>query len=216
MSGINFNPLADVWSLRANAFGERCVVDLAISEAEQTDMLGFQNRVIMPVLLRNLRGDEQTVLDFGCGPGRFTNTLAYLIPTAKAVVGFDPCLELIKIANDKPKASTIQYVGDDPRELFKHFVRYFDVIWISLVLGGLPESILRPLARELFVMLAPGGKLILSEHISDFDQGSDFWRFYPERYYLDLFSPLSLRREESYTTRGNVVGVFTGHKPRTG
>lgn len=187
--------------------GKRCVLDLSIPEQKYEETTFWQMRNIFPVLLPQLYGHERTLLDFGCGPGRFTPALDRILPGG--AIGFDPCEELIHMAR---RSSSVPYFTGDPGEFLDSRKTAFDVVFITLVLGGLPPEILPELATKLIASLKPDGLLFLVEHVDPYNTGSDFWHFYPFQTYADLFRPLILQRVGAYPTRGNLVAMLSGRK----
>src|SRR5947208_7202047 len=67
------------WEERAKNHGRRSVLNTSHSEDEYDQVTEMQKREIFPHLVSALKGTEKVVLDFGCGPGRFTGSLASLI-----------------------------------------------------------------------------------------------------------------------------------------
>src|SRR5262245_29125919 len=60
------------WEARARSLGVRSVLNLRHTEAEIESVTAMQERILFPLLQERLRPDDRRVLDFGCGPGRFT------------------------------------------------------------------------------------------------------------------------------------------------
>ncbi len=81
------------WERRARAMGERAVTNASASKADLTRIAAEQRRIMFPILQSELAGDERLILDFGCGPGRFTAELATLIGGRE--VGVDPVAGLL-------------------------------------------------------------------------------------------------------------------------
>ncbi len=57
------------------------------SEEEVAAHTCFQKDRLFPVLRDQLTGGERTILDFGCGPGRFTPDLAQMIDGKAVMAG---------------------------------------------------------------------------------------------------------------------------------
>lgn len=200
--------LTDIWAERARRYGKRCVLDLSIPEEGFDAMTDMQRGHLLPLLKSQIHGREKSALDFGCGIGRFSYDIYRTVGVP--VVAYDPCKELIDLAKPSPY---IDYVTGSIHEFLALNRRWrFDVIWITLVLGGLQRPAVQDIADGLLKMLAPGGLVFFAEHTSDYLPGSDFWEFRPESYYLSLFKGVPTKRLGGYTTLGNEVSIFAGRK----
>ena len=85
------NPSADLvgfWEDRARRYGRRAVLNLGYEDVEYDSVTAAQKNELFPLLDKMLTGDEQLVLDFGCGAGRFSAALSTLV--GAKVVGVDP------------------------------------------------------------------------------------------------------------------------------
>src|SRR5258706_9271230 len=85
------------WDQRADNLGERSVINIKLS-APLEEITANQEKEIFPVLKKSLNGNERTLLDFGCGAGRFTQKLAEF--TGAKVVGVDTTRALINLARN--------------------------------------------------------------------------------------------------------------------
>jgi 2-polyprenyl-3-methyl-5-hydroxy-6-metoxy-1,4-benzoquinol methylase len=200
--------LAEIWSERAQQHGARCVINLSYVESEFEIVTRRQLAALLPILQMQLNGKEQTVLDFGCGPGRFSAALATAVNGGR-VVGFDICKELTDLA---PFSSGVQYVSSSTDAFFSSCQERFDVLWICLVLGGIPDDMLPAIAANLTSLVQPNGLLFLAEHMSEDNPGNDFWKFRTLERYLLFFPQFDLRKAGSYLDFGQEVGVLTGRK----
>lgn len=199
--------LAGIWTERARTFGARCVVNLSYSANEFDEVTKRQKGVLFPLLMDALSGNEKTVLDFGCGPGRFSGDLAAL--TGARVVAFDVCEELVRLA---PAGQNVEFLASSTEEFFQIYPDRFDVIWVCLVLGGLPDSTLLPLADLLTEKLNDGGLLFLVEHTSETKAGNDFWKFRKIEAYKELFPTIELNVVGSYLDYDEEVSILTGRQ----
>jgi 2-polyprenyl-3-methyl-5-hydroxy-6-metoxy-1,4-benzoquinol methylase len=200
--------LEAVWSERAAAHGARCVANLGYSEAEFDAVTARQQETLLPLLTKYLDGSEHSALDFGCGPGRFSEAISQALGGAK-VVAFDICKPLIDLA---PRTINVSYVSSSTDELFSSCREQFDVIWVCLVLGGVPDSLLPTIASNLARLLRRNGLLFLVEHTSDNNRGNNFWKFRTLAEYQALFPLIELRKEGFYFDFGQEVGVMVGRK----
>ena len=100
----NYKSEIEYWNYRARKYGARSVFHLGHSEDELEKITQFQKAFLFPKLEILLTGSEKTILDFGCGVGRFSAPLAK-ISNCK-VIAVDPIEHLIKMA---PKDDDVEY-----------------------------------------------------------------------------------------------------------
>lgn len=193
------------WKMRAEAFGIASVLNLAHGEAGIESVTEKQKREIYPFLKSWLDGTECLVLDFGCGPGRFTKDLASMIQ-GKAI-GVDPVSVLLSMA---PSAENVEY------RLMREGVipvpdSQVDVAWVCLVLGGLTDSILQQTARELRRVMKGGALLFLIENTSVKENGPH-WIFRTHDEYRQVFSWAKLTSLHDYEDLGERISIMAGRK----
>ncbi|OLE22997.1 MAG: hypothetical protein AUI36_33665 [Cyanobacteria bacterium 13_1_40CM_2_61_4] len=199
-SGIEY------WEQRAKKFGRRSVLNIGHSEEEMEKVTQWQKEILFPLLRRQLTGTEKTILDFGCGPGRFTRDLAELIH-GKAI-GVDPVERFLKMA---PRDDRVEY-----RHLSGGRIpcaaASMDMAWICLVFGGLtdPQS-LDTAVQEIDRVLKPGGLLFLVENTSK-KPDADYWRFRSPDAYRQLFRFALLAVMSQYNDLGETITVMAGRK----
>lgn len=193
------------WDDRARTYGARSVLNLGHRKEEVESVTRSQWETILPHLARSLRGDERVALDFGCGPGRFTPRLAELIHGR--AVGVDPIQTLLDLA---PKRPDVEYlVGDGHRIPLPDAGA--DVVWVCLVLGGIPDRDLPAVAREIGRVLRPGGLLFLVENTAS-GVSCDHWFFRPVDYYLALFPFAALAHLGDYYDLDQRISILAGRK----
>jgi ubiquinone/menaquinone biosynthesis C-methylase UbiE len=110
---------------------------------------------------------RERVLDIGCGSGGATREAARAVGPDGSVIGIDACTEAIAAARER----TPEDVGIDYRVLRAEHLhgipdRSVDCITASLVFEQLAD--LPQVARELYRVLRPGGRIVAS--VMDFDQ----------------------------------------------
>ena len=199
---------AHYWSERARRWGPRAVLDLRHDPAQVAEVTERQRREIFPHLREALDGSERTLVDFGCGTGRFTAELARLI--GGRALGFDICAELLAAAPSDP-AIAYARVGDAGLPLCSASA---DVVWVCLVLGGITEPRALDLAAaEILRVLAPGGLLFLVENTSELPSPSH-WSYRPVAAYQELFAPLALRHCGDYRDLGETMSILAGRASR--
>lgn len=194
------------WRKRAEAYGKRSVYNVRHTEDELDAVTQMQIEQIFPHLKEQLNGDEKTVLDFGCGPGRFTAALAEMIKGK--VIGVEPVKELIGLA---PKTPNSQYLhmkeGQIP--LPDHSI---DIAWICIVLGGIvKEKTLRQSIAEINRVLKPNGLVFLVENTTD-QPGQPHWKYRSFQYYNDLFMFAPLKNLSHYSDMDEEITIMSGRK----
>ena len=195
-----------MWKQRVKRFGPRSVLNLGHAEDEIEAVTKMQKEKIFPLLQCELTGQETTILDLGCGYGRFTKDLAELI--GGKAIGVDPIEELLGMApeNDHVEYRLMQEkhlpVDDDA----------VDVVWICLVLGGVvKQSILSELVSEIDRVLRPGGLIVLTENTTETDDG-DYWKFRSVGFYQALFQYAELKHASDYDDLGERISIMIGRK----
>ena len=192
------------WRRRVRRYGVRSVVNLGHKRAELDEVTQRQKDLLFPLLKQQLRGDERVILDFGCGPGRFTPDLAKLI--GGRAIGVDPMAALLDVA---PKAPDVEYHvihgGRIPLQDAS-----VDVAWVALVLIGItdPRALERAVA-ELERVLRPGGLLFLIENTHEReDLPHLIFRSIAE--YQQLLSWARLEHLHDYYDAGERISVLAG------
>lgn len=193
------------WRLRTRKYGKRAVLNLVHPEAEYDEVTRQQKSILFPALQSQLNGRERRLLDFGCGPGRFTKDLAELIHGV--AVGADVVPELLALA---PKTKDVEYclVGDLWRS---SPLPQFDVVWCCLVLGGIPDAQIRKTVHNFQRVLHPGGLLFLVENTT-VQQNVPHWTYRTAGQYRDLFPEIPLTPQVSYSDLGEEITVLAGRK----
>ena len=193
------------WERRARAHGARAVVNLAHPPASFEAVTLRQKELLLPLFRDSLRGDERTVLDFGCGPGRFTEDLAAL--AQGRAVGVDPVSAFFSLAPRSPRTEFVPLDGGRipcPAD-------FFDAAWICLVLGGLDDAAQAAAVAEIHRVLRPGGLLFLVENTSSLPDGAH-WRFRSVERYRQLFPFAPLDHLRDYDDLGERISVLRGYK----
>lgn len=182
------------------------MLNLGHSDASFDVVTDQQKAILFPLLKSELDGSESTVLDFGCGPGRFTQNLAELI--GGRGVGVDITPELLELA---PKSPNVFFQHINMGEL-PFTDASFDVVWACLVLGGIPNDKLNQNLSEIQRVLRPGGIFFYIENTSALSDTA-YWFFRDELTYIDLASFFCkakvLGRYEDF---GQRITVFAGRK----
>lgn len=109
-----------------------------------------------------LRGDE-TVLDFGCGSGRFSYWIA---PRVKKVVGLETTAEMIQLARKNDRGENIDFKVYDGIN-FPNLPYAFNLILSVGVLQYMKGETLQKNVDQLAQFLEKGGKFCLIEQTSE-------------------------------------------------
>jgi SAM-dependent methyltransferase len=193
------------WRKRVKKHGKRSVLNLAHPDSEFDEVTEGQKKLLFPLLSNLLRGPEKSVLDFGCGPGRFTSDLANLV--GGQAVGLDISQDLIRIA---PLADNVSYRVMADSGIPAYDLK-FDVIWVCLVLGVIPEPAIKAKAEALEQLLSPGGLLFLVENTSQ-KPDLDYMFFRSVSQYQAMFPSVALQALSSYSDVGEEISILAGRK----
>jgi SAM-dependent methyltransferase len=207
-------PGVEYWRRRAVDLGDRAVVNLDHPAGGDLDAVSDVHRTeLFPLLHAELAGTERVVLDLGCGTGRFTPGLAELV--GGRAVGVDPVAELLALA--APHADVdyrrmdegVLPLGDGEA----------DVVFTSLVLGGIPADALERTVAEMRRVLRPGGLVFLAESVSreavPAHPGDDreHWSSRTVHDYRVLVPWAGLRETGRFDDAGDAISVLVGHAP---
>lgn len=181
------------------------MLDLRHRDAEVDAVTATQAALLFPLLQKCLEPGDKRVLDFGCGPGRFTPLLAQLVDGS--ALGVDPVEQYFEMA---PRAANVEYRplrgGIDAPD------GSFDVVWICVVLGGIvSRRELERAVREIERVLRPGGLLFLVENTSDTHDGY-YWKYRSVDDYRRLFPSVALAAISEYVDIDQRMSVLAGRK----
>lgn len=195
----------DYWRNRARKFGDKAVFNAKHSDEELQQITELQKRILIPILKSSLTGEEGTLLDFGCGTGRFSEDLARTI--GGRVVAVDPIQELLERA---PHSPMVEY-----RVMQDHRIPLSDcsveVVWICLVLGGIVAPVrLKKSVEEIRRVISPGGLLMLIENTSMERTGPAHWRFRSVDEYKRIFDFVDLDKKGEYKDFSETISVMLG------
>jgi ubiquinone/menaquinone biosynthesis C-methylase UbiE len=191
--------------VRANELGERAVFDLRHDATELEQITFEQKQILFPPLKATLRGTESTLLDVGCGSGRFTDSLANLARCD--AVGIDPTAELLRHA---PQAAHTRFAQSIAGALpFRD--ASFDVVWCCLVLGALETADLDVACREIERVLRVGGVLALTDNTSA-GEGKQSYRFRSAAAYAAMFPRVGLTVAAEYRDLGETITLLLGRR----
>jgi SAM-dependent methyltransferase len=195
----------EYWEERALILGRNAVLDSRHGKREFEEVTAMQKKELLPLFRGQLTGEERLVLDLGCGPGRFTVDLARLV--GGRAVGADPVLSLLELAPRDPDVEYRQLVGG----VIPMGTGEADVVWISLVLGGVEDDFLPGEVREIERVLRSGGLLFLVENTSEKPDG-EHWKFRSVEKYASLFPSVPLVHLHDYRDLDERMSVMAGRK----
>ena len=205
---IDYDNTIDYWEKRTKKYGKRAVLNIANKDKSIGEITDFQINEIFPPLQKHLNGQEQMVLDFGCGIGRFGKHLAELIDGK--CVGVDPIQSLL---DEAPKTSNTDFLqiveGRIPLDN-----NTFDLAWICLVLGGVPDKDLQNVVNEIQRVTKNEGIICLCENTGERKDGG-YWFIRNEKFYQNLFTEFNLQTEHVYHDAGSPISVMIGRKKQS-
>jgi ubiquinone/menaquinone biosynthesis C-methylase UbiE len=156
-------------------------------------------------LTRELAPDAPAkILDFGCGIGNTTRSLASHFPNA-SIVGLDPSAESIRAASARRHPANVSFVSD-PTGTIPFADGEFDLAFVACVFHHIERPNRVAAARELRRVLRSNGRALMFEHNPlnpltrrvvanvPFDEGVELL---PKREGEALFSGAGLRVAES-------------------
>ena len=170
-------------------------------------LLNPLRRLVQPpmriVSRMNLRADAR-VLEFGCGPGWFSPSIARAVPHGHLTL-CDIQQEMLAIAMSRiADTSHVDSVVSDGRSL-PFGDGSFDAILLAAVIGELPDP--AHLLRECARVLAPGGTVTVVETRRD----SDFIR---QKDLVELMQSVDLHQSAIHGNRWEYTINFTSTPPR--
>ena len=152
-----------------------------------TYMAKWEAHRLVELVKRLYPGGIARYLDFACGTGRITQTVA---PFAKESMGVDISRSMLEIARAKcPGTRFIE--ADATRELLD--LGTFDVVTSFRFLGNAQDSLRREALTAIARLLRPGGHLIVNNHRNPLSISALLHRMTGGTHGMDL-SYLKLRR----------------------
>lgn len=198
--------LIDYWEDRVKTYGGKAVYNLGHNNVELDEVTTKQIDIIFPLLKKKLNGNEKVALDFGCGIGRFSKSLADLV--SDKVIGLDPIQALLDLAPENNKVEYFVYQEGKLNVIDKKI----DILFICLVLGGIKEYRIYKLLKEFKRILSPSATVCIIENISKIEQSNAYWFCRSKNWYENKFAFLDLKLVYTYEDLGEEIGIFMGKK----
>ena len=188
------------WAREYRTHGHKCVVDPGIDAATFASINIAQRRHIWP-LIKDCKKPGRAI-DYGSGPGRFTDLLVKAVDGP--AIAYDPCISLM--ARTEYEDPRVSFFCGDTKTLGK-----FELVFVWCVLGGLKAPALEHSISEISELLAPGGLLILGDHTAA-EQPKYLWQFRRPEFYPAAFEAAGIRLSAvaSVPQHKNAVTVFAG------
>jgi SAM-dependent methyltransferase len=157
----DWNHQISEWNDRVRQMGVLSATHRAdiCGESQGRKLMEQQKAIFFPHLKAQLRGTEKTILDFGCGGGRWTDVLADLIHGT--AIGVDPIKIILDIAEGRSKFLLYEN-GVLPIESAS-----IDVVWSCSVLNTIKsDDMLDETVKELHRVLRPDGLYFMTEVVA--------------------------------------------------
>lgn len=193
------------WNANAAEHGAYSVIDGRHPPSDYDYVTKRTKEIIYPLVQEQLDGTEQTLLDFGCGPGRFTGDLAEMIDGR--AIGVDVTKKLIEIAAPHPRVHFLYSESIFDEDL----ITSFDVVFIFCVLGGINNNELTEIANNLLEVLNDDGLLFIIESTAP-AAVKDTWRIFTSDQIIRLFPGVDLRPIGVFHDANQERTVFCGRK----
>ena len=190
------------WRQRAKSFGPNGVYNLSLNEHEKKEITELQFSIISKIMLSFKTQGFRKVLDYGCGPGRFTKLLSEV--TASKVIGVDIVPEFINYAKMNDEFNDYKLLQ---KNTIPVLTKSIDVIFICLVLGALTENEIKKMKRELIRVSISCPKILIIENTTE-GLKSNHWNYRKIEFYENLFSEFNLKATDSYFEGKEKITVF--------
>ena len=139
-----------------------------------------------------------TVLDLGCGTGRFSSLFAERLQTR--VIGLDPALAMLRAANQREDSDNLFYAAARSEQLPLADC-CCDVAWLSQMIHHVRDR--EACARELRRVLRRGGHVLIRGAFADrLDGFPAFLRFFPGARDIMMQFPTSDQVQAAFRSAG--------------
>lgn len=209
----SYKPIASKeinWDDRFSQLGSYGVIDTRHPLREFSYVTERQKKIIFPLFKSQLLGTEKNILDFGCGPGRFTFDLAAIIKGQ--AIGVDVTKGYIHLARDQLNdinKKNVKFIHS--RSFLNSNKVKFDIIWICLVLGGISDINMAEISKKISRNLNTNGLLFIIESTSKKNK-KGLWNTRTVSEVIGFFNGVNLKRISLYIDANQEISIFAGRK----
>jgi glycosyltransferase involved in cell wall biosynthesis/SAM-dependent methyltransferase len=201
------SPMINIWDQRASRLQHRSVGYHSWNETRfEEETKRWWERLYAHFL--SLSAEEvHSILDFGCGVGRFSTRLA---SCGLEVTGADISLRMLQLAN-KSTVSGLKLLQISPNAPLPFASGAFDALWICTVLQHIHDSMFTEITKELRRVLKQDALLLICENT---EQRKGRWSksghviFRRPNEYIAHFTGISIVDE--FSVEGERHTVFAG------
>ena len=136
--------------------------DLLLANVHRWDQLAGLLQATFPlenIPLYDHIGGGATILDYGCGEGRF---LAHMANNYTQLIGCDTSRRMCHLAQTAVKTATVVAIAD-PRSLSSHIAEFDVVVMVAVLSSVVPTDERRALVRRLWQRLPNHGVMVLAD-----------------------------------------------------
>ncbi|UCH94533.1 MAG: methyltransferase domain-containing protein [Candidatus Aminicenantes bacterium] len=158
----NLTDFRDFWEKRAKKLGVRASGYYKWNQQQFKQKTEQLWSFMLQHLKSQLKKNHGSILDFGCGGGRFSKKLAKL---GFSVNGVDISPSMLAMARQECLNNKLcKFTLIQPGQELPFDTNTFDILWSFTVLQHVPDDVFNYLVRELKRVLNPGGLVLLFEN----------------------------------------------------
>ena len=175
------------------------------SKAEYNKINNIHKKILYKVLKFKIKKNYK-ILDLGCGTGRFAD---YFTKNFKAkYFGIDNSLSMLKFTKNKKNQEFIHLENFLDN---KKYTKFFDVIFIFSVLGGIPNKKLNDTKQIIYKTIKNNGFLFFVEIVKETTlEGA--WRYRTINFYKTLFKEFQINSNFYFLQDNDDYRIFFGKK----
>ena len=185
-------------------YGKNAVIDSRHQKKDFEYVTKKQKEILFPILNKLVKKKIHSVLDFGCGVGRFTKDLGNLFNCN--VLGVDTSRDLIDLCQIDEK---VKFLCVDKN--CSQVEDKFDLVFIAQVINGISDNEVIELSKILTEKINDGGFLFLIETTSKKNIEAK-WRARTKEKIISFFPKIKLKYVSQYIDIDREVSIFFGHK----
>ena len=211
VSGNTFETNEQFWTARYQQYGDRRTVGHVTWDEEQYYRETIQiSEKIEQVLEEYLNGRRQTLLDFGCGVGRFQTVLQKF---ADEYYGIDIVSDVIEQNKSRFEGNSNVHFDLLSDNQIQYDNLYFDIIFSGFVLQHITdETLFHQYAQQIESKLSDSGVLLLIENIENSDN-NEHMVYRSVEDYQSAFRDVQLHHVDTYYAGGKTPhAILIGKK----